>query len=297
MLYQQIIANKRKTVLLVSFFTILVLGIGWGVGYIFQEDPISGIVIALVILAVYLPVTYLSATSQVLAMSGARQVTKEQYPQLVGIVEELSIAARLPMPKVYVVNDSVPNAFATGVKPEKGAVAFTTGLLEKLNREELEGVVAHELAHIRNYDIRLMTICIALVGVIAMVGNIGSRMLFYGGGRRRGNQKSNPALMIIALLFVILAPIAANFTRLAISRNREYLADASAVEFTRNPVGLSNALRKISTNTEDMKNAKPATASMYISNPFGKKRKFKKRGNLLATHPPIESRIERLENM
>ena len=297
MLYQQIIANKRKTILLVSFFTILVLGIGWGIGYIFENDPVSGIVIALVVLAIYLPITYLSATSQVLKMSGAQQVTKEQYPQLVDIVEELSIAARVPTPKIYVINDAVPNAFATGIKPEKGAVAFTTGLLEKLNREELEGVVAHELAHIRNYDIRLMTICIALVGVIAIVGNIGSRMLFWGGGRKGGNRKSNPILMIVALLFVILAPLAAQFTRLAISRNREYLADASAVEFTRNPVGLSNALRKISSNTEDMKNAKPATASMYISNPFGKKRKSRGRGSLLATHPPIESRIERLENM
>src|SRR5699024_8831906 len=174
MLYQQIIANKRKTILLVSFFTILVLGIGWGIGYIFENDPVSGIVIALVVLAIYLPITYLSATSQVLKMSGAQQVTKEQYPQLVDIVEELTIAARVPTSKIYVINDTVPNAFATGIKPEKGAVAFTTGLLEKLNREELEGVVAHELAHIRNYDIRLMTICIALVGVIAIVGNIGS---------------------------------------------------------------------------------------------------------------------------
>lgn len=298
MLYQQIIANKRKTIVLVTFFSLLVLGIGWAVGYIFQEDPVSGVVIALVILAIYVPITYMSASSQVLGMSGAQQVTKEQYPQLVDIVEELSVAARLPVPKVYVINDPVPNAFATGIKPEKGSVAFTTGLLETLNREELEGVVAHELAHIRNYDIRLMTICIALVGVIAIVGNFASRMMFWGGGRNRGggDRKGNPIIMIIALLFVILAPLAAQFVRLAVSRNREYLADATAVEFTRNPVGLVRALQKISGDDREMKNAQSATASMYIANPFKKKKRTGK-GSLLATHPPMESRIERLEQM
>src|SRR5699024_9734309 len=163
---------------------------------------------------------------------------------------------------------------------EKGAVAFTTGLLASLNREELSGVVAHELAHIRNYDIRLMTICIALVGVIVLIANVGSRMLLFGGGRRRGNQKSNPIMMIIAIVFLILAPVAAQFVRLAVSRNREYLADATAVEFTRNPVGLVSALEKISGDTRDVKNAKEATASMYISRPLGKKRK--KKGSLRA---------------
>ncbi len=201
------------------------------------------------------------------------------------------------MPKVYIVNDPAPNAFATGIKPEKSAVAFTTGLLDRLNREELSGVAAHEISHIRNYDIRLMTLCIALVGVIVLIAHFGSRMLFFSGGRRGGggNKKSNPILMIIALVFVILAPIAAQFVQLAVSRNREYLADASAVEITRNPKGLINALTKISQNPRDVKNAKEATASMYIARPLGNKRK--KRGSLWATHPPIESRIERLENM
>src|SRR5699024_4819009 len=166
----------------------------------------------------------------------------------------------------------------------------------RLNREELSGVVAHELAHIRNYDIRLMTICIALVGVIIIIADFGSRMLFWGrGGRSNNNRKSNPALLLIALLFIILAPLVAQFARLAVSRNREYLADATAVEFTRNPVGLINALKKISSDPREVKSAKEATASMYISQPFGRKRR--RRGNLLATHPPIESRIERLEKM
>src|SRR5699024_3517306 len=153
MLYKQIQENKQKTVLLVTLFSLLALGAGWTIGYLFNGDSLSGVVIALVILAFYIPITYMSATSQVLSMSGAKEIKREDNPQLFGIVEELSIAARVPMPKVYIINDPAPNAFATGIKPEKGAVAFTTGLLERLNREELSGVVAHELAHIRNYDI------------------------------------------------------------------------------------------------------------------------------------------------
>src|SRR5699024_586566 len=238
---------------------------------------------------------YMTASSQVLSMAGAKEIQRSDNPQLFGIVEELSIAARVPMPKIYIVNDPSPNAFATGIKPEKGAVAFTTGILETLNREELSGVVAHELAHIRNYDIRLMTICIALVGVISIIANFGARMLLFGGRNRNSNKKGNPIMMIVALLLVILAPIAAQFVRLAVSRNREYLADATAVEFTRNPVGLIHALRKISGDPHDVKRANSTTASMYIDMPLKKERR--KRASLLSTHPPIESRIERLENM
>lgn len=294
MLYKQILENKRKTILLVTLFTALVLGIGSAIGYLMNNDLLTGLIITVVILAIYIPITYMTASSQVLRMSGAKEIKRSDHPQLFGIVEELSIAARLPMPKVYIVNDPSPNAFATGIKPEKGAVAFTTGLLDTLNREELSGVVAHELAHIRNYDIRLMTICIGLVGVIALIANFGSRMLFFGGGRRNNN-KSNPIIMVIAVLFLILAPIAAQFVRLAVSRNREYLADATAVEFTRNPNGLIQALEKISGDTRDVKGAQTATASMYISRPLGKKRKS--RGSLWATHPPMADRIKQLENM
>lgn len=295
MLYKQILQNKRKTILLILLFSVLVLAIGWAIGYLANNDFWSGLLIAAIILAFYVPITYMSATSQVLAMSGATEIKQEDNPQLFDVVEELSLAARIPMPKVYIVNDPAPNAFATGIKPEKGAVAFTTGLLDQLNREELSGVAAHEISHIRNYDIRLMTICIALVGVIALIANLGSRMMLFGGGRRNDNRKSNPILMIIALVFVILSPIAAQFVQLAVSRNREYLADASAVELTRNPTGLIHALQKISRDPRDVKNAKDATASMYIARPLGNKRK--KRASLLATHPPMESRIERLQNM
>lgn len=280
MLYKQIENNKQKTMLLMLLFMVIVAGIGWAIGYFMNGDHFTGLIIAIVILAFYVPITYMSASSQVLRMAGAREIQKDDHPELFNVVEELALAARIPMPKVYIINDPAPNAFATGVKPEKGAVAFTTGLLERLNREEIAGVAAHEIAHIRNYDIRLMTICIALVGVIIMIGNIGSRMLFYGRGRSR-NQKSHPALLIVALLFVILAPIAGQFVQLAVSRNREYLADATAVEFTRNPIGLRNALLKISESPEEVKGVTDATAAMYISNPLRKKKR--KRSNLWST--------------
>ncbi|HLR68884.1 zinc metalloprotease HtpX [Virgibacillus alimentarius] len=300
MLYKQILQNKRKTIFLVALFSLLVLALGWAIGYLVNNDSITGIIITLIVLAIYIPVTYMTASSQVLNMSGAKEIKKGDHPELFDIVEELSIAARIPMPKVYIVSDPVPNAFATGIKPEKGSVAFTTGLLEKLNREELSGVVAHELAHIRNYDIRLMTICVALVGVIILIANIGSRAMLFGGGRRGGgNRKANPILILVALIFVILAPIAAQFVKLAVSRNREYLADATAVEFTRNPVGLIRALKKISGVPKDVKDAKEATASMYIVSPFGGKRRKTRRksSSLWATHPSTDDRIKRLESM
>lgn len=296
MLYKQIIQNKRKTFLLVAVFSVLVVLIGWGISFLYGNNPYTGIIVSLVILAIYIPITYLSASSQVLNMAGAQQISQKDNPQLFDIVEELSIAARIPMPDVYVVNDPAPNAFATGIKPEKGSVAFTTGLLEQLNREELTGVAAHEIGHIRNYDIRLMTICLALVGVIVMISNIGTRMMIFGGPRNRSNNgKQNPLLMIAALVLVILAPLAAQFVQLAVSRNREYLADATAVDLTRNPVGLINALKKISGSDLDVKRANSATAAMYINVPFNRKRN--KRNSLFATHPTMESRIKRLKNM
>jgi len=297
MLYRQIEQNRRKTVLLVLVFGLLVLVTGAAIGYLSDGDPVVGLVLAAIFLAFYLPVTWMSASRQVLGMAGARPASREEYPQLYNIVEELCIPARLPMPKIYIVDDPSPNAFATGLKPEKGAVAFTTGLLERLNREELEGVAAHELAHIRNYDIRLMTISIALISVIIVLADIGVRILMVrrGGSNRKGSG-SNPAILIVALVLVILAPIAARIVHFAISRNREYLADATAVEFTRNPVGLKNALLKIAQSDLDVQKAKQATAPLYFASPFSKERK-KRRAGLFDTHPPIEARIERLERM
>ncbi|HLQ70186.1 MAG TPA: zinc metalloprotease HtpX [Bacillota bacterium] len=297
MLYKQVLQNKRKTIWLITVFSIIVLAVGWAIGYFFSDSPLAGLIITLIIVAFYVPITYATANSQVLNMAGAKKIKREDHPQLFDVVEELSLAARIPMPDVYIVNDPAPNAFATGIKPEKASVAFTTGLLKRLNREEISGVAAHEISHIRNYDIRLMTVCIALVGVIVLLAHFGSRLLLFGGGRRGGNRKSNPAVMIIALVFIILAPIAAQFVQLAVSRNREYLADASAVELTRNPTGLINALTKISQDDNDVKNAQKATASMYIALPLGRKSRKKKGKNWWATHPPMESRIERLQQM
>lgn len=298
MLYQQIETNKRKTILLVILFCIVAIGVGWAIGYWLNGDMYSGIIITAIVLAFYVPMTYMSASSQVLKMSRAKEASREEYPQLYNIMEELVIPARLPMPKIYVIDDPAPNAFATGVKPEKASVAFTTGLIEQLNREELTGVAAHELAHIRNYDVRLMTICIALVSVIILITEFGSRMLFYGGrSRRSGGQKGGGAaiLMVIALVAIILAPIVSQMIRFAISRNREFLADATAVEFTRNPYGLIRALEKISSDKRDVKGAKDATAAMYISRPLNRKKKNKR--SLFATHPPMEDRIARLQKM
>ncbi|WP_139991887.1 M48 family metalloprotease [Paenibacillus paridis] len=294
MLYKQIEQNKRKTLLLVLLFGVIVLGAGTAIGYLSSGELWPGTILAAVILVFYLPITYWSASSQVLRMSGATLASPQKYKQLYHIVEELCIPARIPVPKIYVVNDPSPNAFATGIKPEKGAVAFTTGLLEQLNREELEAVAAHEIAHIRNYDIRLMTITIALVSVVVIIADIGTRMLFV---QRRGNdKKTHPAVYIIALVFVLLSPLAARFVHLAVSRNREYLADATAVELTRNSLGLQNALRKISASSLDVRKARKATASLYISSPFSKYRKIKQT-SWFSTHPSLESRIERLGRM
>lgn len=297
MLYEQVRANKQKTVFLMFFFSMIVLGAGWGIGYLFTERHDFGLGIALLILLIYLPIVYGTAAKQVLLMSGAREITKEQAPQLYNIVEELIIVARLPMPKIYIIDDPAPNAFATGIKPEKSAVAFTTGLLNKLNREELEGVVAHELAHIRNYDIRLMTLCVALVGVVVFLGQMGSRMFYYQTGRqsrRSQGQKTHPIFLLLAIVFVLFAPLATQFAKLAVSRNREYLADATAVEFTGNPEGLIKALQKISSDPNEVQRAQEATAAMYISQPLKKRRRS---SSLWSTHPPIESRIERLRKM
>lgn len=293
-LYRQIEQNKRKTLWLILLFIAIVLGVGVAVGYYGFGDLRVGAVLAAFVLVLYVPITYMSAKSQVLRMSGATLANEQNYKQLYHIVEGLCIPARIPMPQIYIINDPSPNAFATGIKPEKGAIAFTTGLLQQLNGEELEAVAAHEISHIRNYDIRLMTISIALVSVVAILADIGSRMLFT---QRRGNdKKTHPAFLVIALVFILLSPIAARFVHFAVSRNREYLADASAVELTRNSLGLQHALQKISASNLDVRKAQKATASLYIASPFSNQRKSRSNG-WFSTHPSLESRIERLGRM
>ncbi|CAM2913687.1 MULTISPECIES: zinc metalloprotease HtpX [Dellaglioa] len=298
MLYDQIAQNKRKTVYVLIGFVLLMVAIGAAVGYVFFNSAISGLLMATVIAVVYMGLMISQSTSVVMSMNHATEVKSvDDAPELWHVVEDMAIVGQVPMPKVFIIEDASPNAFATGNNPEHAAVAATTGLLNRLNREELEGVMAHEISHVRNYDIRLSTIALALSAAISLLVNIGMNSFWWGGGRRRSNDDREGGgsleiiLMILSVLLVVLGPIAATIAQLALSRNREYLADASAVELTRNPQGLIHALEKIS-NSEPMERADPSSAALYISNPLKKKT-----SGLFQTHPPMEDRIARLEAM
>lgn len=298
MLYQQIASNKRKTVVVVFGFLMLVALIGAAISYAFAGSATMGIVFAIVLGFVYMFVMLGQSTDVVMNMNNAREITDpSQAPELWHIVEDMALVGKVPMPRVFIIDDPSPNAFATGSDPQHSAVAATTGLLARLNREEIEGVMAHEVSHIRNYDIRLQTTALALAAVVSMLANFGMNSMFWGGARRRndreeGNGILDIIMLVLALLAVILGPIAASMAQMALSRNREYLADASAVELTRNPLGLINALEKISTSAP-MQAADPSSASMYIADPF----KGKTWAHLFDTHPPIKERIKRLEKM
>ncbi|MBC1435579.1 zinc metalloprotease HtpX [Listeria rocourtiae] len=308
MLFEQIAANKRKTVFIVLGFFIFVMLVGCAIGILVYNNYLNGLIMAAVIGAIYITIMIFSSSKVVMTMNRAKEVTsKDQEPVLWDTVESMAMVAGIPMPKVYIVEDPSPNAFATGISPEKGAVAVTRGLLNKLERYELEGVIAHEVAHIRNYDIRLSTIAIALVAVVAILSDLAMRMLFWGsitGGNN--NRKSNDnnggggaqaIIYIVALVFVILAPIIATAIQFALSRNREYLADATAIELTRNPTGLADALRKISGDTTKMKQPSAASESIYFTTPSKGEKKTKEKAGWFDSHPPISSRIERLEHM
>ena len=231
-----------------------------------------------------------------LTLSRAKPVTKKEYPHLYHSVEGLSLAAGIPTPKAYVIEDKALNAFATGRNPKEGAVVVTTGLLEKLNREEVEGVLAHEISHIKNYDVRAMMIAAIMTGVVILLSDFMLRSFLWGGGRRRssGGGKGQVFIIILALVLAILAPLIAQMIKLAISRKREYAADAGAAVLTRYPKGIANALRKISGDVNEVQTATKANAHMYISSPFKKKGVMR---NLFSTHPPVDERIKRLEQM
>jgi heat shock protein HtpX len=255
-------------------------------------DGISSVTVGLIIAAVYGTVSYYASMRVALYTAGATQIQKSDAPELWRIVENLSIANGQPMPAVYLVNDASPNAFATGRDPEHSAVVFTTGLLELLNKQELEGVAAHELSHIKNYDIRVMTMTVVLVGAIALLAD-----LFLRGGLNRSgnsNRNSNAAFLLIGIALAILAPLASEMIKLAISRQREYLADASGALLTRYPDGLASALEKISSSDVPLQNGNRATAHLYISSPFGPGGRM---ARLFATHPPAEERVARLRSM
>ncbi|RSI43558.1 zinc metalloprotease HtpX [Streptococcus cristatus] len=298
MLFDQIASNKRRTwVLLVAFFALLAL-IGAAVGYLWLDSPFGGMAIAFIIGGIYAVSMIFQSTEIVMSMNGAREVSEEEAPELYHVVQDMAMVAQIPMPRVFIVEDASPNAFATGSKPENAAVAATTGLLALMNREELEGVMGHEVSHIRNYDIRISTIAVALTSAVTMLSSMAGRMMWFGGGGRRRNDRDNDnglgiVLMIVSLLALLLAPLAATLVQLAISRQREYLADASSVELTRNPKGMINALLKLDNSQPMEHHVDDASAALYINDP-------KKKGGLqklFYTHPPISDRVERLKNM
>ncbi|MDT6979964.1 zinc metalloprotease HtpX [Levilactobacillus zymae] len=296
MLYEQIAMNKRRTGYVMVGFTLLVVALGAALGDVFAGNWLVGCLWALVVTAVYMLIMISNSTNVVMSLNNAREIKHEdQAPQLWHLIEDMALVGRVPMPRVFIIDDASPNAFATGNSPEHSAVAVTTGLLTRLNREELEGVIGHEISHVRNYDIRLQTIALALSAAISFLVNLASHLMWFGGGRDDDDRDSagGAIAMVVSILLIFLAPLAASIAQMALSRNREYLADASSVELTRNPQGLISALEKID-DSEPMQEADPSSAAMYIGDPFKNKRKMT---DLFATHPPIADRIARLEKM
>ncbi len=296
-MWEQISANKAKSIALLVLFVVFVVFLGW----IFGETTslgYAGPILAAVIAGVGAFVGYYNSDKIALAISKARPARLEDHPHLYHSVEGLAIAAGIPTPELYLIDDSAPNAFATGRDPEHAAIAVTTGLLSKLNRVELEGVVAHEMSHVANYDTRLMTITVVLVGTVALVSDWMLRTFFWGGGRRRkssGGGNAGIILLVVAIALAILSPIIAQLIKLAISRKREFLADANGALLTRYPEGLASALLKISNDRELLEVANKATAHLYIANPLkGQKGAFNK---LFSTHPPVEERVAALRAM
>lgn len=287
-MYSIIAANKRKTILLMGVFVLLVGAISYGFSLYFGNDSI--VIYALVFSIIYSLISYFASARIALGMSGAKPIAKKDAPELYRTVENLAITAGLPMPQVYVIDDPAPNAFATGRDPQHSYVAVTTGLLEIMDKKELEGVLAHELSHIGNYDIRVMAITAALVSVIAIMADLLLRMSIWGGD----DDNNNSFGIFIAIAVAIITPLIAMLVQLAVSRKREFLADASGAELTRYPEGLASALRKLDAYGKPMRKVSSATSHLFISNPFGKKGIAM---NLLSTHPPIAERVANLEHM
>ncbi len=291
-MYSQIDSNKRKTAVLIGVFLALIIGIGvflnqfYGYGY-------EAVVMAAIISGLMSLFSYYASDKIALASSGAKQITAQENPYVYRMVENLCITAGIPVPKVHIIQSPALNAFATGRDPEHASIALTTGIIEALENEELEGVIAHELSHVKNYDIRVMTIVVVLVGAIGLLADFffRGRLLGLGGdGERKGG---HPILMVIGIVALIISPIVAELIKLAVSRKREYLADASGALLTRYPEGLARALEKISGSNIPLSTANSATAHLFISNPL----KGKSFSNLFSTHPPIQERINKLRGM
>jgi heat shock protein HtpX len=301
--YEQIAANKRRTILIIAVFVLLVVAVVEVINY-FTGGGIIGLIVALAIALISSVTAYYNSDKVALAMSRARPADPQQYARYHNLVEGLCIASGLPKPRLYIVDDPAPNAFATGRNPQHAAIAVTTGLLEKMNRVELEGVLAHELSHVRNYDILVSTIAVTLVGVVALLSDFFLRFMIWGGRRDRRDSNDNGALgaiiAIFGILLLVLAPLAAQLMQLAISRRRESLADVSGVQLTRYPPGLISALKKLQADQTVIHTASKATAHLWIEEPLDTDTehvgggKFNK---LFLTHPPLEERIKTLEEL
>jgi heat shock protein HtpX len=293
--YTHIARNKFYSILLIFIFLLIVIGIGFFAAQVYNAPGI--VVIAVLFSTISAFISYFFSDKITLSMSGAKQVDLKTSPELYQIVENLSIAAGLPMPRVYIIEDSAMNAFATGRNPKNAVVCVTTGILARLNKTELEGVLAHELSHIGNYDIRFMTLVVVLVGVITLLSDWLLRISFFGGDN--DNKNNNAIFLIIGLILLIISPIVAMLIQLAVSRKREFLADSTGALLTRYPEGLASALEKISQDHEPLEAANKATAHLYIANPL-KDQKGKSTSwfaGLFNTHPPIEERVKRLREM
>lgn len=290
-MYNQIDSNKRKTAVLIAIFFVFVMAVAWGISIIYGYDAYTLVGLALVFSLISSVFSYYNSDKIALRSTKAQHITKKDNPYVMRMVENLCITAGMPMPKVHIINSPALNAFATGRDPEHASIAITSGLIEALENEELEGVIAHELSHVKNYDIRVMTIVVVLVGTVALLGDMLFRMHLFG-GRGRSREGGGGALAIAGLVLIVLSPIVAQLIKMAVSRKREYLADASGSLLTRYPEGLARALEKISQSDIKLKTANAATAHLFIAEPF--KRKFK---GLMSTHPPVEERIKKLRGM
>jgi len=295
--YDEIASNRWRTWLMIGSFIVLVALLAYVLGAYWLGGNAGLFVLpfALAISSVSALGSYFAGDKIVLGMSQAHEVTDQQEPQLHHVIEELAIGAGIPKPKVYVIEDSAPNAIATGRDPKHSSVAVTRGLLTKLDRNELQGVLAHELSHVRNFDIRVMLIVAVLLGMVALISDWIFRSMFWGGRGRDRDRGGNPILLVVAIVLAILTPIIAQLIQLAVSRRREYLADASGALLTRYPAGLASALRKIAADKDALEVANKATAPLYIANPLHDEPRFL--DGLFDTHPPIQERIKRLEAM
>lgn len=293
--FDEIRKSNIKSIMLFFLFLILIIGLGAIIGLAWG-DIYFGLILSAIFGLVYGLIAYYAGRNMLMSMANAKPVTKKEEPYLYHTVEGLALAAGIPTPKAYIIEDPAPNAFATGRNPKNSAIAVTRGLLNKLNRQELEGVIAHEMGHIKNYDIRYMMIASVMVGVIMMLSHFLLRTFLFGGGRNRGGDgRAKAIFIIIGLALAILSPLIGKLIQLSVSRKREYAADATGAMLTRYPEGLASALEKISKDASDLKSQNDAMAHLYISNPKKKKKSFMAR--LMSTHPPTEERIRRLRAM